>query len=69
MANIGSGDGLFPDAVIWTNVNELSVRSCDIHVRAISREILKLSIRYISIKITNLILHHLHIPGANENWE
>ena len=54
MVNIGSGNGFVPErhqAITWTNVDLLSVRSTDIHLSAISQEIVQPSITKISLKI------------------
>ena len=49
----------------WTTVDLSSVRSCGIHLRTISQEMLKMSILDMSLKIINLRLH-LHLLVANE---
>ena len=46
--------------ITWTNVELSSVRSIDIHLRAISPEVLQLSITKISLKITPVKLS----PGS-----
>ena len=51
--------------IICTNVDLSSMRSCGIHLRAISQERLKISMLDISLKIINLILQP-HLPGNNE---
>ena len=67
--NIGSGNGLLPDGTKplpepmlteWS-----SVKSTDIHIRAISQEMPQLSISKIPWKITYLKFHS-NFPGANE---
>ena len=66
--NIGPGNGLLPDgtkAITWTNVDLLSTKSCDIHLRANSHEMLKISTLDVSLKISNVRLH-MHLPGTNE---
>ena len=53
--NIGSGNGLLPDstqAITWTNADWSSVKSSDIHIRAISQEMAQPSITKIYLKIT-----------------
>ena len=52
-------------AITWTNVDLSSVRSCGIHVRAISQEIPQPSITKISLKITSLEFIS-NLLGANE---
>ena len=52
-------------AITWTNVDWSSVKSCDIHMRAISQEISQPSITNIFLKITCLKFHS-NFPGANE---
>ena len=49
--------------IIWTNVHLSSVKSCHIHLRVISQEILKRSIHDMSFKNTNS-WSHLHLPGS-----
>ena len=54
--NIGSGNGLLPvrqQAITWTNVDWSSVKSSDIHIRAISQEMPQPSITKICLKITD----------------
>ena len=51
-------------AITWTNVDLSSVKSCGIHLRAISHEILKIFTLNVSLKVTNLRLHP-HLPGTN----
>ena len=68
--NIGSGNGLFNvawrhQAITWTNVDLSSVRSCGIHLGAISEERLEISILDLTLKNTNLKLQPHH-PRANE---
>ena len=41
------------------------MKSCGIHLRAISHEMLKIATLDVSLKITNLRLHP-HLPGTNE---
>ena len=52
-------------AITWTNVDWSSVKSSDIHIRAISQEMLQPSITKICLKITYLKFHS-NFPGANE---
>ena len=52
-------------AITWTNVDWSSVKSSDIHIRAISQEMPQSSITKICLKITNLKFHW-NFPGANE---
>ena len=52
-------------AITRTNVDLSSVKSCGIHLRAISHEMLKICTLDVSLKITNLRLHP-HLPGTNE---
>ena len=65
LVNIGPGNGLVPSighkAIAWANV-DISVRSIDIHLRAISQNIPQPSINNISIKITYLKFHS-NLPG------
>ena len=60
--NIGSGNGLLPEGrhqvITWTNVDWSSVNSCDIHIRAISQEIIR-CLNHQSLKS----LWKLHING------
>ena len=66
--NIGSGNGLLPDGTkpfTWTNVDWSSVKSSDIHIRAISQEMPQPSIPKISFKITYLKFYS-NFPGASE---
>ena len=58
LVNICSGKGLLPDGVS-------SVRSYGIHLKAISQEMLKISVFDMSLKMSNLRLQP-HLPGANE---
>ena len=52
-------------AITWTNVDWSSVKSSDIHIRAISQEMSQPSISNIFLKSTCLKLHS-NFPGANE---
>ena len=52
-------------AITWTNVDLSSVRSSDIHLRAISQETTQPSTFNICLKITYLRLQS-NLPGANE---
>ena len=65
--NIGSGNGLLPDGTkpLPEPVDWSSVKSSDIHIRAISQEIPQPAITKIRLKITNLKFHS-NFPGANE---
>ena len=66
--NIGSGNGLVAwrhQAITWTNVDWSSMKSNDIHIRAISQEARQPSITKFRLKITYLKFH-LNFPGANE---
>ena len=55
-------------AITWTNVDLSLVKSCGIHLRAVSHEMLKISTLDVSLKIINLRLHP-HLQVANElNW-
>ena len=54
-----------PKAITWTNVDWSSVKSSDIHIRAISQEMPQPSITKIYLKITCLKFHS-KFPGANE---
>ena len=49
----------------WTNVDLSSVRSCGIHLGAISQEITQPPITEFSLKITD-VKSHSNFPGANE---
>ena len=51
--------------ITWTNVDWSSVKSSDIHIRAISHEMPQSSITKICLKITCLKFHS-NFPGANE---
>ena len=62
--NIGSGNGLLPDGT-WTNVDWSSVKSSDIHIRAISQEMPQPSITKICMK-SMCLKFHSNFPGANE---
>ena len=52
-------------SINWTNVDWSSVKSRDIHIRAISQEMPQPSITKISLKIM-CIKFHSNLPGANE---
>ena len=52
-------------AITWTNVDLLSVRSSGIHLKAISQEIPQPPFTKVSLKITYLKLSW-NLPGANE---
>ena len=65
LINTGSGNGLMPDGITRTNADFSLVWSCDIHMRAISYEMLKISILDKSMRIINL-RSQPHLPGANE---
>ena len=52
-------------AITWTNVDWSSVKSSDIHIRAISQEMPQPSITKICLKIA-FLKFHLNFPGANE---
>ena len=52
-------------AITWTNVDWSSVKSSDIHIRAISKEMTQPSITKICLKITCLKCHS-NFPGVNE---
>ena len=56
LVNIGSGNGLLPGGITWTNVDLSSNMFCGIHLRAISQETLKISIIDMSLKIATLRL-------------
>ena len=56
---------LTPHAITWTNVDRSSVKSSDIHIRAISQEMPQPSIIKISLKITYLKFHS-NFPWAKE---
>ena len=51
--------------IISTNAGKSPVKSYSIHIRAISQDMLKISILYLSLKITYLKLQ-LHLSGGNE---
>ena len=53
------------DWITWTNVDWSSVNSRDIHIRAISQEMLQPTITKIHLKITYLKFDS-YFPGANE---
>ena len=50
--------------ITWTNV-DLSLRSCDVHLRAISLEMSQPSTSKISLKII-FLRFYWNLPGANE---
>ena len=52
-------------AITWTDVDLSSVRSSDIHLRAVSQEIPQPLIVKTSLEITYLKFHS-NLPGANE---
>ena len=52
-------------AITWTNVDSSSMKSSDIHIRAISQEMPQPSIPKIHLKITYSKFHS-NFPGANE---
>ena len=52
-------------AITWTNVDWSSVKSSDIHIKAISQEIPQPSVTKICLKITYLKFHS-NFPGADE---
>ena len=52
-------------AIVWTNVDWSSVKSSDIHMRAISQEMPQSSITKTSLKITYMKFHS-NFLGANE---
>ena len=63
-----SGNGLIPPGnkpFTWTNVDQSSTRSCAIHMRGISQDILKISFLDMSLKIANLRLQS-PLPRAND---
>ena len=51
-------------AITWTNIDWSSVKSSDIHIRAISQEMSQLSVTKIHLKITYLKFNS-NFPGAN----
>ena len=55
-------------AITWTNVDWSSVKSTDIHIRAISQEMPQPPITKIYLKITCLKFH-ANFPGADELME
>ena len=65
--NIGSGNGLLPDGTKnnWTIVDLSTLRSSDVHLRAISFEISQPWVTKISLKIISLRFYR-KLPGANE---
>ena len=52
-------------AITWTNVDMSSLRSSDVHLRAISFEISEPSVTKISLKII-FLRFYWNLPGANE---
>ena len=52
-------------AITWTNVDLLSVRSCGIHTRDISQELLQIALLVMSLKFTNL-RSQPYLHGAKE---
>ena len=52
-------------AITWSNVDQSSVRSCGIHLRAMSEKMLMISIFDMSIEIADSMLQ-LHLPGVKE---
>ena len=52
-------------AITWTNVDLSSLRSSDVHLRAILLEISQPSVTKISLKII-FLRFHWNLPGANE---
>ena len=52
-------------AIIWTNVDLWSLRSSDVHLRAISLEISQPSVTKISLKII-FLRFYWNLPGTNE---
>ena len=65
LSQIGSGNACRHQAITWTNVVWLSVKSNEIHIRAISQELHQPSITTICLKITCLECHW-NFPRANE---
>ena len=55
----------FCQAITWANVDLSLVRSCGIHLREISQEMLKTSILDMSLKMIDSKLQP-HLPGAHE---
>ena len=51
--------------IIWTNADVLSITSCSIHLRAISQEMIQLSIIGVILDIAKLRLQP-HLPLTNE---
>ena len=67
--NIGPSNGLLAwrlQAITWTNFDWSSVKSCDIHIRAISQEMPQPSLTKIHLTIT-YIKFHSNFPGGNIN--
>ena len=54
-----------PSAITWTNVDLSSLRSSDVHLRAISLEISQPSVTKISLKII-FLRFYWNLPGTNE---
>ena len=52
-------------AITWTNVDLSSLRSSDVHLRAISREISQPPVTKISLRIIFQRFYR-NLPGANE---
>ena len=52
-------------AITWTNVDWSSLTSSDIHMRAVSQEMLQASVTKLSLKIIYLKFYS-NLPGANE---
>ena len=50
LADIGSGNGLVPQAITWPNT-DLSKVFCGIHIREILQEILQISLHDIWLKM------------------
>ena len=55
-------------AIMGTNVDFSLVGSCGIHLKAISQEMIKISILEMSLQITNL-RSQLYLPGVNELFQ
>ena len=53
-------------AITWTNVDWSSVKYSDIHIRAISQQMIQLSFTKICLKIACKKFHSI-FPGANES--
>ena len=62
--NIDSGNGLLPD-VTKTNIDFSSVELYGTHLNPVSQEMVKISIRNMSLK-NSLIKLVSHLSGANE---